>query len=248
METISKIEYFNCVLNLIQNEDIRNVCEKLLNEADDYFFIEPASSSGKYHPQYALGDGGLARHSIAVALIINEILLTDCYNFSDRQKDLLITAAIVHDIKKYGKGGRYTVKNHPELAVEFIMDKLKNTDIPEGEVKFLTDAVETHMGQFGKKIPVTNAQKLLHIADCLASRRYLNVDFASETIPGGIVLLESAIQLNENPGDYILTFGKYKGKKLSEVDDSYLDFLANQFQYKKHPVVNKARQFLQNGR
>lgn len=66
MEEVDRITYFNCVLSLIKNENIRSFCQLLLNHANDYFFIELASSSGKYHPKYSLGKGGLARHSILI--------------------------------------------------------------------------------------------------------------------------------------------------------------------------------------
>lgn len=37
------------------------------------FFTQPASSSGKYHPSYALGVGGLVRHTKA-AMIMAKML------------------------------------------------------------------------------------------------------------------------------------------------------------------------------
>lgn len=244
---VTRIEYFECVLSLIQNKDIKDLCQLLLENADEYFFIEPASSSGKYHPKYAHGEGGLARHSMAVALIMHEILETECYNFTDREKDLLITAAIVHDIKKYGNGRKYVVRTHPELAVEYIDNNCQNTEISSEELNFLKDAVVSHMGKYGRTKPETDAQKLLHISDCLASRRYLNVDFDSEDIQGSHIVNESTVKLEE-PEIFIFNFGKHKGKTIDEVystDPQYLTWLTTKFEGNPGPVIKKVERFLE---
>ena len=44
-----------------------------LNQLPDYFYEVAASSTGKYHPSYALGDGGLVRHTIAAVRIANAL-------------------------------------------------------------------------------------------------------------------------------------------------------------------------------
>lgn len=246
MKEVDRLTYFESILSLIQIDEIRDFCKLLLTDADDYFFEKPASSTGKYHPQYALGDGGLARHSMSVALIMNDILETNCYSFTRIEKDLLICAAIVHDIKKYGNGtSGFTVKTHPELAGNYVIEESKKANLKSEYALFISDAVLTHMGQFGNEQPQTDAQKLLHIADCLASRKYLEVDFNAVELPKASVIKESTVKSNEDPGDFLLNFGKYKGKRLKEVDEiSYIDFLANKMENRGHPVVNKAKQYL----
>lgn len=243
---VDRLTYFEGVLSLIHIDEIRDFCKLLLTDADDYFFENAASSTGKYHPQYALGNGGLARHSITVALIMNDILETNCYDFTRIEKDLLICAAIVHDIKKYGNGNSsFTVKNHPELAGDYVIEECKKTNLKSDYAIFIYDAVLTHMGQFGNIQPHTDAQKLLHIADCLASRKYLETNFNALELPKASVITESTVKSNKDPGDFLLTFGKYKGKKLKEIDDiSYVDFLANKMENRGHPVVIKAQQYL----
>ena len=248
MKQVDRIEYFNCVLSLIKDDTIREFCIQLLNDADDYFFEKPASSSGKYHPEYSLGDGGLARHSMAVAIILNDILETGCYKFSDTERDLLICAAIVHDIKKYGNGHtQHTVKNHPELACEYIKNEgvgIVNEDLYDK----VSELVETHMGQYGNKKPKTTAQKLLHIADCLASRRYLNMDFNKTELPNAKLISESKVTPKENVGDFVYPFGKYKGKKIKDVyniDKSYLNFMAYMWEGKDSEASIKSRLYLE---
>lgn len=244
-----RFDLFKPAISLIKDDSVKKICEKLIEGADEYFFHEPASSTGKYHPQYALGEGGLARHSMAVAIILNEMLRTDCYSFTEKEKDLLICAAIVHDIKKYGNGSKYTVKNHPELASKYVIDtnSLKNV-ITEEEAKFCADAIETHMGQWGTIKPSTDAQKLVHMADCLASRKFLDVNFDNPEINTKTnIIAESKKKVeitNQDPGEFIISFGKHSGKKLNEIDKSYVEWIVNGFSYKDHPVVEKAKEYL----
>ena len=74
------------ILNTIVNEDIKNFAKVLLNDFPDYIWHVGASSTGKYHPQYALGDGGLMRHQIAVVKFLNF--------FFELEKIILICASL----------------------------------------------------------------------------------------------------------------------------------------------------------
>ena len=51
-------ELFKKELAYIKDEKIRNSLILILEELPDYWFSVPASSTGKYHPKYALGEGG----------------------------------------------------------------------------------------------------------------------------------------------------------------------------------------------
>ena len=72
---------FNDELNLIKNERLRRSCVEMLKLLPDYFYKVEASSSGKYHPAFALGEGGLVRHTKVAAQMANEIISTE----SDRK-------------------------------------------------------------------------------------------------------------------------------------------------------------------
>lgn len=50
---------FTKEIGWIHSEKIAKFATYCVNNLPDYFFTVPASSSGKYHPSYALGDGGL---------------------------------------------------------------------------------------------------------------------------------------------------------------------------------------------
>ena len=67
-------EYFIKELFYIKNPRIRESANTLVNLLPEYFYHIPASSTGKYHPKYALGDGGLLRHTKVVVRIGYELL------------------------------------------------------------------------------------------------------------------------------------------------------------------------------
>ena len=76
----------------------------------------PASSSGKYHPSYALGDGGLVRHTKAAMAVAHELFNLEMFQkqFSETEQDLILLSLILHDGKKQGGGnGKHTVFEHP---------------------------------------------------------------------------------------------------------------------------------------
>lgn len=66
--------YFEEELELIKNEGVRHSVIELLKNVNDEFYHAPASSTGKYHPDYALRDGGLYRHTRAAVKIAEDLL------------------------------------------------------------------------------------------------------------------------------------------------------------------------------
>ena len=72
---MEKKDYFKKELSYIKNKNIKDSCETMIGLLPDYFFQIPASSTGKYHPKFTLGDGGLVRH-VKVAVLIAKDLLT----------------------------------------------------------------------------------------------------------------------------------------------------------------------------
>ena len=99
-----KAKIFDSILNTIENEDIRYFAEQCIETIPDYFWEVGASSTGKYHPQYALGELGLARHTCALVRFLNHILNVDCFGnkFTSREKDLMRVAGMMHDTRKSG--------------------------------------------------------------------------------------------------------------------------------------------------
>ena len=120
MNKEERIKLFERELSYIYDQNIREFAKKIIEDADDYFFTVPASSSGKYHPDFARGNGGLVRHTKAVTYFANELLRAELENktLTRFDADLVIVAAISHDIKKQGDGstGHTMLKEHPEYG------------------------------------------------------------------------------------------------------------------------------------
>ena len=62
---MNKHEVFEKELEWIADSNVRDFVSTALDQVPDYFFTMAASTTGKYHPTYALGEGGLARHTKA---------------------------------------------------------------------------------------------------------------------------------------------------------------------------------------
>lgn len=71
MMTEARINLVQPILNTFENEDIKEFATVLLDDMPDYIWCVGASSTGKYHPVYSLGEGGLMRHQIAVVRFLN---------------------------------------------------------------------------------------------------------------------------------------------------------------------------------
>ena len=101
---MDKIKVFEKELNYIKNNSYKEDLKILINLLPDYFFEIPASSTGKYHPKYALGDGGLVRHTKVVVRIGYELLNNESvgFSFKEEEKDLLLMAMLLHDGLKSG--------------------------------------------------------------------------------------------------------------------------------------------------
>lgn len=188
-----KSTIFNNELELIKNDRLRRSCEVLLNELPDYFYEIPASSTGKYHPKFALGEGGLVRHTKVAVRIGYEIIKTQSIGnvFTDDEKDLILISLMLHDGLKEGfPKEKYTKFDHPILAANFVKDKANLTELTSEEVKLISTNISSHMGEWNKSdysdvtlpLPKNKYQKMVHMCDLLASRKFINVEFDGNDI------------------------------------------------------------------
>ena len=200
-----KVMTFQNELKFINNKDIRKFAIEMISVLPDYFFEVPASSTGKYHPEYSLGKGGLVRHTKGAVLIAKTLLDLEMFdeqwngdndlpwsnNFTSKEKDIMITALLLHDGLKHGvEGGKYSVATHPTDMVNYISDYLIKKDLNPRDsmlntIQMICDCIASHMGSWntdrsGKEIlpkPKTSMEKFVHLCDYLASRRFLEVNF-----------------------------------------------------------------------
>ena len=181
-------ELFKKELAYIKDEKIRNSLILILEELPDYWFSVPASSTGKYHPKYGVGEGGLVRHSKAAMKIGHELLenpsIGDKYTL--HEKDLMLLALLVHDGLKSGNPQeKYTRFDHPILMANFILDNKDKFELNEEDAKFIADVIKTQIGPWiedynGNVVlekPKTKYQNFVHMCDFLASKKFLLVPF-----------------------------------------------------------------------
>ena len=178
-------------VRMIKTEAVREFVKGALDMVPDYFWKVPASSTGKYHPKYSLGEGGLVRHTQCVVYIALELFNIDRYNYPQNIKDCIIAALILHDTFKHGavdelgRYDQYSVTEHPLIASDFVRS-LENSEGAEYRF-FIADLIKTHMGQWTqdyrtkKEIlphPTTAMQDFVHLCDYLASRKELTYERA----------------------------------------------------------------------
>lgn len=190
---MEKVEIFKKELNYIFDTRLRDNMKILIELLPDYFFEVPASSTGKYHPTFALGDGGLVRHTKAAVRIGYELVNNNSIGnvFNDTEKDLIIMSLIMHDGCKSGlTKTEYTVANHPLIVSKLIKDNVEKLTLTESEVNLLCSMIESHMGEFNKDyrgnailpLPQNKYQKFVHMCDFLASKKFLDIKFSGNDI------------------------------------------------------------------
>jgi len=227
-------EIFDDVLETFENDDIKKFAEMCIMSAPDYWNHVPASSTGKYHPSYSLGEGGLVRHTIAVVRFLNHMFGVESVSdqFTSRERDLLRVAAITHDMQKSGTQGdyeisKYTKFDHPLRIAKIIRGFKGNVDLSNDEIELIAHCVESHMGAFNtdKRYPDVTLPKptdkyqiILHLADFLASRKDIEMKF--DNLP------EAEPEPLPDVNSWQMNFGKYKGMTLPEIEALHPDYIA----------------------
>lgn len=185
-------EKFNKEINYIVNSRIKNSLIFMLDKLPEYFYYVPASSTGKYHPSFSLGEGGLLRHTKAAVRIAYELFNDESINnFTQDEKDLIIFSLTLHDGLKSGLNkSEYTLFEHPILMSNYIREYKDSLELEADEVDFVCRCIETHMGPWTKNYkgeevltpPKDKYQRFVHMCDYLASRKFLDVKFESDNI------------------------------------------------------------------
>lgn len=227
------IEYFNS----ISDENVKKFMEQCIETIPEYWFNVAASSTGKYHPNYATGEGGLMRHTIALLRFFDRLMRNDLFGkqYTQREMDLLRVACLMHDSRKSGTDeeyarNKYTKFNHPLLAAEVIRN-IETEYITEDEKELIANAIEAHMGQwnvdtYGKSgitlpTPSNKYQKILHIVDYLSAQK--GVELIFDGVDNSQRIDET--KEKETVDSYVFRFGKYKGIKLTDVVKEHPDYI-----------------------
>jgi hypothetical protein len=185
---MNKEDKFKKELGYFKTDKVRYACKEMIKLLPDYFFEIPASSTGKYHPSYACGDGGLLRHTKAAVRFGYELLEDPMIGgkYTELEKDLMLMGLLLHDGLKSGfEKEKYTRFDHPILMADYIMDNEEVLGLEVEEIEFLCDVIKTHMGSWttdynGVEVlekPSTKYQNFVHMCDYLASRKCILFSF-----------------------------------------------------------------------
>lgn len=188
MDEKVKEDTFILEYSYIKNNDYKEDIKFLVRNLPDYFFEVPASSTGKYHPKYTLGDGGLVRHTKAAVRLAYELLNDPVIGdkYTDREKDLMIMSLIIHDGLKSGREkSKYTKVEHPLLACDYIEENMDNLNMSDEDIEFMCNVISSHMGPWNKDfdgnevlpVPKNKYQNFVHMCDYLASRKAVLFEF-----------------------------------------------------------------------
>lgn len=184
---MEKIDYFNKEYEYIKNDKKKNDIKYLVSKLPDYFFEISASSTGKYHPDFASTSHGLVKHTKVAVRIAKELFDNPgLNNFTDDEKDIIIMALILHDGCKSGMvKEKYTRFDHPLLICDLINENRSKLSLNDDEVDLLTRIISSHMGIWNKDyngnevlpIPKDKYQRFVHLCDYLSSKKFIDVKF-----------------------------------------------------------------------
>lgn len=180
-------KFFETEIAAIQDYELQDFCRYYFNNCvPAYFWRIGASSSGRFHPKFSQGLGGLVRHTKAAMRVLEDLLRMSTWGFMpDFYKDYARVALLCHDTAKYGvmqdpdkneyvNHGRKAAKN-----VSIAWEDFFNAPAPA----LLSMAIVSHMGQWVEDRddrPFTPIDRVVHMADYVASRNYIDIPEISE--------------------------------------------------------------------
>ena len=155
----------------------------ILDMLDDRFFIDPSSSTGKHHPEWARGECGGIRHHINTGLMsLNLLPLFGLEKNEACEQDAIVISGFTHDGDKNtgpdGRWGEFTVPNHAKIFADRIaaLAKLPIAQGREKAIKILKECIYWHMSRWGmpqaKMIyNLKPHEQILVFSDFVASRK-----------------------------------------------------------------------------
>ena len=136
------------MINKIQDDRVKRITVAAFANVAPHFYHEAASTTGKYHPMFSLGDGGLVRHVLAAAHFCERFLMA-APQLSQYEKDIALAAILLHDACKCGVKfeSQYTVFEHPILVCQLYTPRtVEDRDV----WKDICNLISSHMGCWNK--------------------------------------------------------------------------------------------------
>ena len=161
-------------VSLIQRLYLQKFVKEVVHKIPERMWSAP--SSFYHHLDDERIEWGNALHTLRV--VDTCLIFVDSLLIVDLQRDLLIAAAILHDIGKRGlKGDTFRIMTalHPFIVRDIVRDlDLPN---PPQEIMLVFEIIEDHMGKWTtRSLPRFLGDKtfspsaVLHLADCIVAR------------------------------------------------------------------------------
>jgi len=181
-----KTKPFMKYLAMISDMDLINqVIYMLEYVVPNYFFIIPSSTTGKYHPQFALGEGGLVRHTCAAVEMALQLRDSGLYDdlLGTQAMDVVIASLVLHDTFKLGRidGQEYiTAADHPFIAADEYAKTFPEADGLSPYNAHVYDCILKHMGMFVPRDwphgqPEDEIEVFVHLCDYIVSRKIWDI-------------------------------------------------------------------------
>lgn len=178
--------YFETEINRIKDEKLQQFVKFYLDKfTPSYFWEIGASSSGKFHPKFSQGQGGLVRHTKAACLFLEGLLRMSPYVYMGEEKhDFCRVTLILHDTCKYGMGETMDKSQYRYHAINAAHNvAVAWEEYFHREAPYLiTQAIRSYMGQWSEREdrPFTQIDRAVHMADYMSSRSYIDVPEITE--------------------------------------------------------------------
>lgn len=181
-------------IELINSQPIQYFVRSLLMRAHEFWYAPSDCSPGMFPPD-EYRDGGLVTHTKRVVRIAS--LLAKAYEFNTEETDIVLAAALLHDITKTMRLNEddsdelFYDPMHPYTVGRFVTnvheeDRLFG-DESQSTVMYIEDAIldsimrciRCHLGlqsPVPETVPITMPEMVVHLADLLASKVHYIVD------------------------------------------------------------------------
>lgn len=170
-------------IELIKNQSIQYFVRSLLVKAHEFWFAPADNQEG--HPSDEYETGGMVLHTQRV--VRTAALLADAYGLEEHERDLVIAAAILHDLTKalilrededmfYDPMHPYTVDaflRSVSSEDKMFGDESKSSTmyLKEETIAQIMRLVRCHLGLYSpvpETIPITTTDMVVHLADLIA--------------------------------------------------------------------------------
>lgn len=254
IDKIIKRKIFTLLTGQFETYEFHEYYLDMCEQIPDYVFTMPASTSGKYHNASQCQPHGQLYHIFMFHSILEHLLSLEGNRKrfpTPEERDAMRCVPAFHDAVKCGwNGSLHTVQNHPLLAAEWVRSTKTENFVDPKYVEMIARMCEAHSGEWNKNKagieimskPRDDRELLIHECDILASRADIDWVISEDlkTILGNV-----DTNSQPSPEDFVLSFGKHKGKTLGEVYDmfpNYVEWLAENFD--RDPLRSMARELV----